>query len=253
MTDITSAPNRIDAFAVARVIARVRDWAPRVHCITNTVAQNFTANVLAAIGAVPSMTVHADEVASLVESADGVLINLGTLDPERRAGIEAAVQAARANGKAWVLDPVKVDRVPLRRAFALTLIKQAPAIVRGNSGEMTALFPAIAAATGTAFAVTGARDSLSDGTRTVLVDNGHPMLARMVATGCALSGLIAACRAVESDSLLAAAAATVAWGVAAERAAIGVAGPGSFAVRVIDEIGAMDTPTLERHALISRG
>ena len=43
------------------VIARVRDWAPLVHCITNTVAQNFTANVLTALGAVPSMTIHADE------------------------------------------------------------------------------------------------------------------------------------------------------------------------------------------------
>lgn len=250
---MTQRSERIDAFAAATVIARVREWAPLVHCITNTVAQPFTANVLTAVGAVPSMTIHADEVTELVESSDGLLVNLGTLDPERRAGIEAAVAAARANGKAWVLDPVKVDRVTLRRAFALRLLKLGPAIVRGNSAEMAALFPHIAGTKGMVVAVTGARDSLSDGNRTILVDNGDPLLARMIATGCALSALIAACQAVEADSLLAAVAATVAWGVAAERAAVGAAGPGSFAVRLIDEIGAIDTPTIERHARISRG
>ncbi|WP_018698715.1 hydroxyethylthiazole kinase [Amorphus coralli] len=249
-----SAPHsdRIDAIAVGDVIVRVRDWAPLVHCITNTVAQNFTANVLTALGAVPSMTIHADEVAALVESADAVLVNLGTLDPERRAGIEVAVAAARDHGKPWVLDPVKVNRVATRRAFALRLLKSQPAIVRGNTAEMAALFPHLGS-DGTVVAVTGARDSLSDGHRTVLVDNGHPLLARMIATGCALSALIATCRAVEPDSLLAATAATVAWGVAAERAAEGEPGPGTFAVRLIDEIGAIDPETIERHASLSRG
>ena len=36
---------------------------PRVHCITNAVAQNFTANVLLAAGAVPSMTIAPKEIA----------------------------------------------------------------------------------------------------------------------------------------------------------------------------------------------
>lgn len=249
-----SAPHsrRVDAAAVGAVVERVRDWAPLVHCITNTVAQNFTANVLTALGAVPSMTIHADEVAAQVESADALLVNLGTLDPERRAGIEMAVAAARENGKPWVLDPVKVNRVATRRAFALRLLKAQPAIVRGNTAEMAALFPHLGT-DGMVVAVTGPRDSLSDGERTVLVDNGHPLLARMIATGCALSALIATCRAVEADSLLAATAATVAWGVAAERAAEGDPGPGTFAVRLIDEIGAIDAETIERHASISRG
>src|ERR1700732_477405 len=40
----------------ADVVARVREKSPRVHCLTNTVAQNFTANVLLAAGAGASMT-----------------------------------------------------------------------------------------------------------------------------------------------------------------------------------------------------
>lgn len=249
---MTGAAGHIDAAAVGAVIARVRDWAPLVHCITNTVAQNFTANVLTALGAVPSMTIHADEAAALVESADALLVNLGTLDPDRRLGIEVAVAAAREHGKPWVLDPVKVNRVATRRAFALSLIEAQPAIVRGNTAEMTALFPHLGSG-GMVVAVTGARDSLSDGERTILVDNGDPLLARMIATGCALSALIATCRAVETDSLLAATAATVAWSVAAERAAEGGPGPGTFAVRLIDEIGEIGSDIIERTARISRG
>ena len=38
----------------ADVLARIRERAPRVHCITNTVAQQYTANMLLAAGAVPT-------------------------------------------------------------------------------------------------------------------------------------------------------------------------------------------------------
>ena len=39
------------ADVAADVLARLRAKNPRVHCITNAVAQNFTANVLLAAGA----------------------------------------------------------------------------------------------------------------------------------------------------------------------------------------------------------
>ena len=42
---------------VADVLARIRARGPRVHCITNTVAQQYTANMLLAAGAVRSMTI----------------------------------------------------------------------------------------------------------------------------------------------------------------------------------------------------
>ena len=46
----------------ADMLARLRTRAPRVHCITNSVAQQFTANVLLAAGAVPSMTISPEEI-----------------------------------------------------------------------------------------------------------------------------------------------------------------------------------------------
>ena len=66
------------------ILARLRARAPRIHCITNAVAQNFTANVLLAAGCVPSMTLSPEEIGAFVAGAQGLLVNLGTFDAERR-------------------------------------------------------------------------------------------------------------------------------------------------------------------------
>lgn len=39
--------------AAAEVLARIRARSPQVHCITGTVAQSFSANMLLAAGAIP--------------------------------------------------------------------------------------------------------------------------------------------------------------------------------------------------------
>src|SRR5215472_2009940 len=90
------------------VLARVRERRPRVHCITNTVAQSFTANMLLALGAVPSMTIASEEIADFVTRADALLVNLGTLDAERKKACDIAVAKAGASGIPFVLDPVFV-------------------------------------------------------------------------------------------------------------------------------------------------
>src|SRR5258708_33024775 len=94
----------------ADILARLRARGPRVHCITNAVAQNFTANVLLAAGAVPSMTVAPDEIAAVVARADALLVNLGTLDRGRREAAEVAIEEATDERRPWVLDPVFLDR-----------------------------------------------------------------------------------------------------------------------------------------------
>ncbi len=53
--------------AAVNSIRALRADGALVHCITNTVAQNFTANVLLACGATPSMTVSPAEVAGIFQ------------------------------------------------------------------------------------------------------------------------------------------------------------------------------------------
>ena len=76
-------PPEVTAETVAQCVARFRASKPHVHCITNSVAQNFTANVLLAAGATPSMTIAAEEIGDFVSMADALLINLGTMDSAR--------------------------------------------------------------------------------------------------------------------------------------------------------------------------
>ncbi len=60
------SPSDVGAIARAAgdLLERLRAKPPRVHCITNSVAQKLTANVLLALGAQPSMTIAAEEMAA---------------------------------------------------------------------------------------------------------------------------------------------------------------------------------------------
>ncbi|MDI1347095.1 MAG: hydroxyethylthiazole kinase [Pseudolabrys sp.] len=233
------------ASQAAALLARLRDKAPRVHCITNSVAQNFTANALLALGAIPSMTLSAEEIGAFVARSDALLVNLGTFDSERREATALAVASARQNGLPWVLDPVFVDRAPSRAAYARDLIVLEPKAVRLNVAEFTALaghepLPEAVAQTArdwrSVIGLSGATDLITDGARTATIANGHPLMARVTAMGCAASAIVAACLAAEEDAFVATASAMLIVGVAGEHAAAKAEGPGSFAAAILDAL-----------------
>src|SRR5687767_8497952 len=93
-----SKPESPPAVAAGAALDRLRQRGPRVHCITNAVAQAFTANVLLAVGAVPSMTIAPEEVPDFTARAGALLVNLGTLDPIRRSAAAAGIEVAKDEG-----------------------------------------------------------------------------------------------------------------------------------------------------------
>jgi hydroxyethylthiazole kinase len=237
----------------ADVLARIHERAPRIHCITNSVAQQYTANMLLAAGAVPSMTISADEIGAFVAGADALLVNLGTSDRERKSAIEVAVKTAAEKELPWLLDPVFVDRSPGRAQFGRTLLAARPAVVRLNHVEFVALSgkkaesdaaARFAQASATIVALTGDVDIVSDGHRRIAIANGDPMMAAVTAMGCAGAAFVCAALAVEADAWLATLAALAAFGVAGEIAAQVAQGPGSFAVGMIDALHRLDRATL---------
>jgi hydroxyethylthiazole kinase len=243
----------------ADLIERVRTRAPRVHCITNTVAQAFTANMLLAAGAIPSMTVAPEEIAAFTASADALLVNLGTFDAERREAAETAVEVATEEGNPWVLDPVFIDRSAKRAEFAKLMAVCKPNALRLNGPEFTALADAapegeavkrFALDNQTVVGLTGEADQITDGARVITIENGHALMGRVTAMGCAGSALVAAFLTVESDALVATAAALVALGVAGEIAAAQAAGPGSFAVAIVDAIHTLDGAAVVERARV---
>lgn len=242
------------------ILARLRVRAPRVHCITNAVAQNFTANVLLAAGAVPSMTISPEEIGQFVAGADALLVNLGTFDHERREAVEIAVAAASQGGKRWVLDPVFIDRAPKRANFARALMRRQPTALRLNQAEFSALssdagnndaLKRYAHDTAAVVALSGKTDLVADATRVAAISNGDALMARVTAMGCAGSALVAACLAVEGDAWRACAAALIILGVAGEIAAAQAKGPGSFAVAIIDAVANLDGEILLERAKVS--
>jgi hydroxyethylthiazole kinase len=250
-----------DLFAFA---TRVRDRAPLVHCLTNFVVTNFTANVLLAIGAAPAMVVAREEVAEFAPIANAVSVNLGTLDLPQSKAIRAAVDAADTAGKPWVLDPVAVGPLRFRTEFAFDLLDAHPAVIRGNASEIislsggassgrgvdsTALTDAaldaaqiLALKTQAVVAVTGATDHVTDGRRTLALSNGSPLMTRVTGVGCALSATVAAfVGASEPEEFWLATVAALAYSaVAGELAAREAALPGSFAVAYLDRLASLD-------------
>ena len=260
-----SAPHPEDAGTLARDVAtlveEVRSRSPLVHCITNVVVANTTANVLLAAGAAPAMVDAPEECGVLAGVAGALLVNLGTVTRAQAYGIEVAVRAATDAGVPWVLDPVAIGALPMRTDLARDLCRRRPAIIRGNASEIGALTGGaggrgvdstqspdevaaaaaeVATAFGTVVAVSGEVDLVTDGERVVRVASGTPLLTRVTGVGCSLGALMGAFRAVTDDSLLAAVAATSLMTVAGEQAAAGAPGPGSFAVALVDRLALVD-------------
>lgn len=241
------AMDRLDAARVASVLARVAETRPRVQCLTNTVAQNITANMLLAFGAIPSMAIHVDEVAAMAEGAGAILINIGTINAESELAIPKLLEVARDRGKPLVFDPVFVELSPLRQHIAREVLRLPNLVVRGNATEMTALAFDLAAAEGVTRVTTGKVDRIESGAARFSVAHGHKLMTKVTGVGCAAGALIAACCAVEADPAIAAAAALTAYGIAGEIAAERARGPGSFAVELVDALAGIDEATLAQH------
>jgi hydroxyethylthiazole kinase len=253
----------------------LREQKPLVHQITNYVVMNEAANATLALGALPVMAHAREEVEEMVGLASALVINIGTLSQQWVEAMLLAGRAASARGIPVVLDPVGAGATTYRTETARRILDEvAVTVLRGNAGEVatlvgaeaevrgvesitTGLEPAEIAQEGArrlglVASVTGPVDHVSNGERTLAVANGHPLLAAVTGTGCISSALTGCFLAAKPEEPLEAAAeALAALGVAAEDAADGAAGPGTFHARLYDALAALDPETLDGRARIS--
>lgn len=234
--------NALEAIDILR-----RDGA-RIHSITNTVAQNFTANVLLACNTKPSMTVNPDEVDAFTARADALHINLGTLDKGRVSAINKALKVANNRSIPILLDPVMAHVSPLRAKFAGDVMDRTT-IIRGNVHEIKAL--GIEANAASCIVMTGEADQILHKGDSNIVHNGHPIMAKVIATGCALGALITALSSKTECPPCASVAGLVWFGVAGEIAATKSPSPGSFVPYFIDALYETETDTLREQARLS--
>jgi hydroxyethylthiazole kinase len=256
-------------------LGTLREQKPLVHQITNYVVMNETANATLAIGGLPVMAHAREEVEEMVGLASALVLNIGTLSEHWIEAMLLAGGAASARGIPVVLDPVGAGATTYRTDTARRILDDVRVtVLRGNPGEVATLVGADAEVRGVesitaglepeelareagrqlglVASVTGAVDHVSDGERVLAVANGHPLLAAVTGTGCMSSALTGCFLAAKpQEPLEAAAEALAAFGVAAEDAAAGAGGPGTFHARLYDALAALDPATLDGWTHIS--
>jgi hydroxyethylthiazole kinase len=249
----------------------LRDTTPLIHCITNYVAMNSTANLLLATGASPAMLHATQEVAEFAALADALSVNIGTLSSPWAEAMLLAARTAREHSTPWVLDPVAVGATRYRQTVCADLLALKPSVIRGNASEILSLNglahqgrgvdatastdDAITAAMALAerhqciVAMTGERDRVTDGRVCYSINGGHPLMPRVTTLGCGLSALVAAFVATNPDAPLNASSAAVAcFAAAGERAGKAARGPGSFYVALLDALYQLTPDELNRFA-----
>ena len=256
-------------------LAAIRQRRPLVHQITNYVVMNETANATLALGALPVMAHAREEVEEMVGLAGALVLNIGTLSPAWVDAMVTAGKAANAAGIPVVLDPVGAGATRYRTDSARRILAEVDVtVLRGNQGEVATLVGVAAEVRGVesigagdepaelarlagrtlglVASVTGAVDHVSDGERSFSIANGHELLAAVTGTGC-MSSAITGCflAAKPAEPLEAAAEALAAFGVAAEDAARGAKGPGSFHVGLYDGLAALDPASLDERTRIT--
>jgi len=256
------------------ILARIRAHRPVVHSITNYVVMNSTANVLLAMGASPIMAHAREEMEDIAAISNALVINIGTLSEQWIESMRVACGLAIVRGKPIVLDPVGSGATRLRTETACELLKTSrPSLVRGNPSEILSLSPEggstrgvdaihtvdqavyaarqIARTFATVVAVTGERDVVTDGNRSLIISGGNRLMGCVTGTGCAASVICAAFLAEEKDAVTAAAAGLAFYKLVAERAAAEATAPGTFWVKALDALYTITPHDLETQARIA--
>lgn len=251
-------------------LSQLQKTGPLVHSITNFVVMNNTANALLSIGASPVMAHAVEEMKDMVAIASALVINIGTLNPEWIEGMLTAGKAASEKGIPIVLDPVGAGATPYRTTTCWKIIKECkPTIIRGNASEIMALLNAnvktkgvdsaaasedavtaaeqLAKKTNTVVVISGETDYITNGTETLQIKNGHPLMPKVTGLGCTASAICGAFAASTENTLEACASAMAVMGIAGEIAAEKAQGPGTLQLHFLDALYNLDANAIQKH------
>jgi len=258
---------------ISELLEHVRMKRPLVHHITNYVTVNDCANITIATGAAPVMADAPEEVCEMVTCAGALVLNIGTLNKDQIESMLLAGGMANDRRIPVILDPVGAGATCFRTKSAQRLLDELKiTVLKGNAGEIGTLAGTeatvrgvdsygvtgnlekiarnFAKRTGMTVVVSGATDIVTDGSRILLVENGHPIMGSISGTGCMAASVIGAFVSVTDDPVIASAAALAAFGIAGEKAAAGARGPGSFKTALFDEMAALKPGDLASGARI---
>jgi len=248
---------------------KVRLKRPIVHHITNWVTTYDCANIVKVFGASPVMAHAKEEVAEMAGIASALVLNIGTLTEDLVVAMLLAGKSANQKGIPVVLDVCGAGATKFRNDMCSKILDEVKVgIIKGNASEIASIAGEDVQTRGVDAAkvekdpqevatrlaekrnctviITGIEDIVTDGKRTVMVKNGHYMMANIVGTGCMATSVIGTFAAVEEDMVEASVAGLVCYEVAAEGAAKAATGPGTFKEKLFDAVFNLDKDTINR-------
>mgnify|MGYP000892174928 FL=1 len=251
-----------------KLLALVRQRQPLVHHITNAVTISECANITLAAGGLPVMANAVEEVEEMVEQAQALVLNIGTLTREQVEAMLLAGKRANALQIPIVLDPVGVGATKMRLDVAKRLLAELKInVIKGNAAEIAILAGGRAKMLGVeavavsedvellaqnlarqskaVVAVTGKVDLVTDGNELWEIHNGHVLMAKIVGTGCMTASVMGCFAAICHEYQQAAAAALVVLNVAAELAAERAKTPAAFKGELFDRLYALAPETVD--------
>ena len=263
---------KIDAH---KLLEKIRVQKPVIHHLTNWVTIYDCANVVKVLGASPVMAHAQEEVAQMAKIASALVLNIGTLTVGFVEAMKTAAKSANEKGIPVVLDACGVGATQLRDKKCFELLDEAKIdIIKGNSSEIARVAGEKVRTKGVdatqvdkdlievardlskrrkcTVVITGEEDIVADTGKIYIINNGHPMMANIVGTGCMATSVIGAFAAVEPGLALAAACGLVCFEIAAECAAKSASGPGTFKEKMFDYLFHLDKNTINRMQKVER-
>ncbi|SES64100.1 hydroxyethylthiazole kinase [Natronincola peptidivorans] len=247
----------------------VKADTPLVQAITNYVTINDCANILLSVGASPAMCEAADEAYEFSQISSAIYLNIGTFTKEQELAMLLAVKGAAKKNIPVVLDPVGCGAIPRRIEYINKLRKFGKIhVVKGNLGEIKSLLGVKSKVRGVdsiddgedgiavckelanqwdcIVAATGKIDIITDGQKVGLIKNGTEMLTKITGAGCMVGALTAGFCGANDNLLAATMTSHLVMTLAGEKAVEGKDGnlPGSFRIKLFDEISLVDENTI---------
>lgn len=262
---------------VVELLNRLKNKKPLIHNITNYVTVNDCANILLAIGASPIMADDLKESADITSIASALVINIGTLNERTIESMIASGKKANELNIPVVLDPVGAGASSFRNETTKRILEEIKiSVLRGNMSEIKFIAGLESETKGVdasesdlksdsdegvrvakylakrfncTVAITGVFDIVSDGEKSVTIENGTKMLSNVTGTGCMttalVGGYLGTCETKE-DLFIAAISGIVSMGICGEIAEerAGNIGLGSFHMAIIDAVSNLDEDIL---------
>lgn len=248
----------------------LQQQAPLVQCMTNSVANNYVANILLAAGASPAMIDNPFEAEDFTRISAALSLNVGTPTTEQTQAMLISAKTAQQHQVPWVLDPVGYGAVLKWRSETVDqLLQFHPNIIRGNASEISTLAGNQIQSKGVdstlnsqdvyvqaksllqhteCVVISGESDFIISKQldAVIQVNGGCHLQPKITATGCALGALTAAYHAV-APATIAALAAHIHFAIAGKLAFEHAQTVGSFNITFLDYVHMLDDNLIQQY------